>query len=469
MDLMKKHTSSQNIIRIARLKKHEKNSLSAKRRVRRARRLKKEIKNKKFELEQKNIRDINLPNSYVSNEMEGMCSNSNSVKKKDLSCFTFPANFDIFSNPELVFKTVDRLRSVLLHPKLKKLTLNHKKVRSNSLGSEAILGILASEIINDRRDSLDEELPVYGTFPKDKIAKEIVKSIGLVCELDSDEIKDASSSQHHSEVHLFRADNKYHQNVSVKNDKKRKVAKDCVDYLEECMNTHKLTINIDAQNRMNACLGEVLDNVGEHCGRTKSVWYVRSYFNDVRTEDNKGQYLELMVLNLGNSISDNFVNLSEDSKVKKTAMVYVDRHSDSLPESALLTVAALQGNMSSKRDKEPSRGQGSVTLIETFESIYQDYCTLRDPNGISNSRAKMNIISGDTVITFDGKYKSKVVDKPDGSEVFQMAFNDVRSLKKAPDRKYVYTMNDVKFPGLMINISIPLKGSTKPLEGITNE
>lgn len=460
---MKKKSLVDDFIRIKKTKKHDKNSKSARFRIRK----KKRIKNEQLKYKHLNGDIVQLNNADISDEIGRMSSAPVSVKKSDLKAFTFPATFDIFSNPEEALKTLERLRSVLLHPKLIKLNLNHKKVRSNSLGSEALLGLMTNEIINLRRHQRGEHLDIEGRLPNDKIAKALVQRIGLVCELQDDAFKDASNTEHTKSVHLFRADNRYHEGASVKHDKKRQVAKDCVNYLEKCMNSHRLSIKSDAQDRLIACLGEVLDNANEHCGRTKSLWYVRGYFND--TSDCKSRYLELMVVNFGNSIAQNFTDLPEDSKVKKKARTYVNLHNQKVEESTLFTVAALQGSMSSKLDDDPTRGQGSVTLIETFESIYNDYCALRDPNGKTKSKAVMNIISGNTVITFDGKFSSIVKNNPDGSEIFQMPFNEAQSLSFAPDSKYVYTMKDISFPGLMINIRIPLQGSTEPLEGVNND
>ncbi|EGR0752063.1 hypothetical protein D8T32_14110 [Vibrio vulnificus] len=463
---MKKKTAAQELIRIKRLKKHNKDSLSARFRARRAKRQRKHSK-APFMTE---LNTVQLNEAEISNEMSNMVINRSLDRVNNLKSFTFPKVFDIFSDPEGALSTINELRSVLLHPHLsQKLKLNHKKVKINSLGSEALLGLLTSEIVSRRRHQLGENLEIEGRFPNDKIAKALVERIGLVCELDDDAFQDASNTEHDSDYHLFRADNRYHEGASVKQDKKRKVATDCVDYLEKCMNSHRLTIKSEAQDRMVACLGEVLDNANEHCGRTKSLWYVRGYFNDIKSTDCKSRYLELTVMNFGNSISENFLNLPDDSKVKRKAKTYVDRHSNKVSEDALFTVAALQGSMSSKLDKEPTRGQGSVTLIETFESIYNDYCALRDPSGRSKARAVMNIISGRTVVTFDGRHQSKVVEKAGGGEVFQMAFNESQSLADSPDHRNVSTMKNIHFPGLMINIRIPLQGSTVPLEGVEND
>ena len=225
---MKMKSIVDDFIRIKKTKKHEENSKSAIHRMRKKKRLKREL------LKNKHIKSdvIQLHNADISHEMRKMSSAKTTVKQSDLNSFTFPATFDIFSAPEEALRTIERLRSVLLHPKLKKLKLNHKKVKVNSLGSEALLGLMTKEIINLRRHQLGEDLDIEGRFPKDKIAKALVKRIGLVCELQDDAFQDASNSEHSTNFHLFRADNRYHENASVKNDRKREIAKNCVDYLE---------------------------------------------------------------------------------------------------------------------------------------------------------------------------------------------------------------------------------------------
>ncbi|MBN3104310.1 hypothetical protein H4F50_20930, partial [Pectobacterium brasiliense] len=135
---------------------------------------------------------------------------------------------------------------------------------------------------------------------------------------------------------------------------------------------------------------------------------------------------------------------------------------------SLFTVASLQGSISTKSDSDPTRGHGTVTLIETFEAIYDGYKKLRG-NGVGGKNAEMNIISGETIIKFDGRYRSKIDEIEGGSEKFVMPFNAKQSLDEPPEDKYVYTMTNVKFPGVMINIRMPLYGSTVPLSGDSYE
>ncbi|ENO1858625.1 hypothetical protein ACA877_003279 [Vibrio alginolyticus] len=456
---MKKKVYPNKVIRKARLKKHLKNSISAKRKKRR-RKLKASLE-KEMALSLAS-QQLYFDDADFCNELIGQPRVLKSNRKITDYILKIPKTFDIFSNPEYVLRKVFELREVLLKPELKEIKVDYLKTRKISLGSEALLGILASEIVSYRLKELSDDgeraFEFLGRLPKRQNVAQLVDTIGLARELGDPDFKDAEEHEHIDNLHFFRADNRYFETISIKEDKKTKVAEDCVEHLEKCLNSHKLTIKEQAKDRLAACLGEVLDNANEHCARTKSVWYVRSYFND--KEDCS---LELMVLNLGNSIAENFETLPDDSEIKTIAERYVRRHASYHSSSALFTVAALQGNISSKGDEDPTRGQGSVTLIETFESIYNDYCTLRK-NGDTSDCAEMNLISGNTVVSFNGTHHSLVKENEDGSESFQMSFNSEQSLQVPPDKSSVYTMNDVSLPGLMINIRIPLTGSTEPLE-----
>ncbi|MBG6029346.1 hypothetical protein [Providencia vermicola] len=447
---MKKKIYPNELIRKKRLKKSIKKSDSYKRRIKRLKKRKNTNHN------------LIMLDTFISDNLIKANPNITNIKNvKSSFKFKIPSVFDIFKNPEIVLKTILKLNLILLNRQLNFITIDHRNLIKYGIGSEALLGLLATEIISNRRKQFNDEISLKGLYPKNKGAKEIVKSIGLSRELGDEQFKDANEHEHTENVHYFRYDNRYHNSPSTKVNKKSEVAEECVKYLDNCMRFHKLSLKENAKNRLSACLGEVLDNAEEHSGTTNSIWYVRGYFNNVKEE----RYLELSVFNLGNSIFDNFMLLPENSNIKNIASTYVNRHKGKLKDAALFTVAALQGDISTKKDADPTRGQGSVTLIENFESIYEEYCKLRNPESTENI-AEMNIISGETVVYFDGKYKSIVEEKDNGEERFIMPFNEKNTLQAPPDTRSVYTMNDVRFPGVMINIRIPLKGSTESLDKV---
>ncbi|RXQ03306.1 hypothetical protein EGL69_13620 [Vibrio parahaemolyticus] len=462
---MKQCSDSFNILRVARLKKHLKKSKSLLKRINKKKALKKEKKQKK-----KNppVKQIIMEDALLSNELS-VLSPKSLPRRYAMSGGTYkfkvPRCFDLFASPEEVLKAVAKFRAAALNPSVNEINIYHRNVLTNCLASEVLLGILAVEIRNFRK-RLKQPLHYKGVLPnsRSRAARVLLVHTGLLRQLLDKENEDAKQITHNSDVHVYRAENRYDQTSSVTgDDKKTQVSEECVEHLEECLNQHLLTLSQETQFRLTACLGEILDNANEHCDRTSKVWYVRSYLNN---NWKRHRYFELCVFNLGQTIAESFEALGDGSAIKQQALSYVEKHEHlpNLTRESLLTVAALQGNISSKRDDDETRGQGTVTLIETFESIYSAYCDLRVSSNDSSPKAQMSLISGSTVIDFDSTYSSKTTLHNDGSESFVISFNKSNTLKDAPDANYVRTMDEVKFPGVMINIRLPLQGNTLPLD-----
>jgi len=422
--------------------------------------------NGKIKIKTENIKEnIEINECFISNEIK---HSNKFIKTRDVikRKFTLPSNFDIISNPEGVLIAINKIIDILLCKKIKKLNLSHAKVKKTSLGSESLLGLVVSELVltkHDKKDLQVDNFTISGKLPKNNSdAIQLILSIGLIEELTK-RLSRETNNVHDKNIHLFLDSSKPEQNSGLKVDQKAKTSKDCVDYLERCLNSHELTLSEEIQFKLKACLGEIIDNADEHSNRTKSNWIIRGYFNN--TESPKNRYLELSVFNFGNSIIENFNELNENSKAKQNALRYVDKHKNKVSSDCLYSIHALQGSVSTKKDDEPTRGQGTVTLIETFELLYRDYCKLRDSN--SDVNVEMNIISGRSVINFDGQYKSSTKINDDGSETFEMPFNKENSLSFPPDERITKKMNGISFPGVMINIRIPLQGNDKsPVETV---
>ncbi len=460
---LKRKSDSLDILREARLKKHLKKSKSRLRRLKQAKARKKASKDA-YELTRNQLA---LEDATVSNELNVLSPDSlfsrNWLRGNEYK-FKVPRCFDLFAAPEEVLKAIAKFRTAALCPTIEEINISHRNVQTNCLASEVLLGVVASEIRSFRRQQ-KHPLRYKGVLPTShaRAPRALLVHTGLLRQLMDKENEDAKQILHNKDIHLYRAENRFEQTSSATgHDKKTIVSEECVQHLEECLNEHSLTLSKDAQHRLRACLGEILDNANEHCGRTSNVWFVRSYLNNNWKRD---RYFELCVFNFGRTIAESFEVLGDDSAAKKQAKAYAEKHiaNQGLTMESLLTVAALQGNVSSKRDDDETRGQGTVTLIETFESIFHDYCELRMNKTDNAPKAQMSLITGGTVITFDSTYKSKTTLRDDGSESFIISFNDSNSLENAPDPSYVRTMQDIKFPGVMINIRFPLQGSTLPL------
>ena len=425
----------------------------------------KKVRRERIAKARKNGELISLANSFLGDEFSILNNKKKKVSLSNTIKIVIPAKFDIFKNTENVISSIIDIAHKVMSPNLTYIKIDHRRVKESSLGSESLLGLLVTEIISNRRSQRGEKITIHGRIPlAGKKNRSLIENIGLVKELVDNQFQDAQDDNHENGMHLYRKDNRYAVNTSVKGDNKSITAQQCVSYLGSCLISHNLKLSEDYEDKLKACLGEVFDNAEEHCGRNKPVWFVRGYFNDVQNE----RSLELCVFNLGNSFFDNFNALPDASKIKNTALEYVNRHKATIDPRSLFTVASLQGSVSTKKDSDPTRGHGSVTLIETFEAIHDGYKKLRG-NGFSGKNAEMNIISGETIIKFDGRYRSKINEIEGGAETFIMPFNANQSLDEPPEEKYVYTMRNVKFPGVMINIRMPLYGSTVPLSGENDE
>lgn len=396
----------------------------------------------------------------LSNEL-GKLYDSTSYRykiKKGMLAFYIPKQFDIYKNPKSTLITISNFRYALLDKRVTQLALIHDDVES-CVASEFLIGLLAKEIDEYRRKA-GFPFDIKGIVKDDGSQFKLLKSIGIIAEIESDK-KEAHSCQSEGTTLFYRRDNSLnHTASSTANDIKNQTSSECVEHLKSCLFTQALKLNEDVEKDIEMCLGEVLDNVHEHCGMTAPIWFVRSYLN---TEIKEKRFFDLVVMNLGRSISETFDILPEDSAAKALAMEYVDYHEEDFDRDALITVAALQGNVSSKKDENSTRGQGTIRLIEMFDSIYQSYKTLRGND--CDTAAIMNLISGSTIITFDGTYSScRKDDDETGIEDVTVPFNRERSLRELPDSRCVKKMEGVHFPGVMLNIRIPLTGSTTPIE-----
>ncbi|QPK06529.1 hypothetical protein [Vibrio kanaloae] len=406
-----------------------------------------------------------LTGAKIAKEFDKLHLERKALSKKSCRTGTYkfpvPKNFDIYQYPEKVFAGLSELFSAATSKHVKRILFSHKS-QNTCMASEALLGILATDLCRARVLG-DHPLQLKGTINEGIATHELINEAGIVAELNHAKILAGEPLSTSKGSFVYRNDsNKFESASATADDAKTNVAEECIESFCEGLKVLSLKMHDDVKDELQMCLAEVLDNAEEHCHRTAPNWYVRSYLN---CSHESQRYFELMIMNIGHSIAETFNELPSSSPAKKLAQDYVDRHSASFGSDALTTVAALQGNISSKKDEEPTRGQGTVRLIETFELIYKAYTSLRG-NGNHKDKAMMNIISGSTVIHFDGKYSSKTTTNVDGSEDVHIPLNEEQSLQFPPSSKCVKTMDQNHFPGVMINIRIPLNGSTDPLDNL---
>ncbi|MDT3296087.1 hypothetical protein Q4Q57_13145 [Shewanella sp. SP2S2-6] len=372
-----------------------------------------------------------------------------------------PKNFNIFENPCSVLSFLAGFIDFALKSKSRKIVVNHSKTKKYSLGSEVLLGLLAGEV-KRVRNLASRPLEFSGLVKSNNVEHQLLLAeVGIISELDNAVL--ATGVEPNARIHVYKKDCTINESVSSTGDDLKNItASEFVTHIKSALYDHDLKLSDDAAESIKGCLGEILDNVNEHSGKTSPVWSVRGYINN----NGKNRDLELVVMNMGYSIAETFERLPEGNLSKGIVSKYASHHlrgrnGGLFNKEQLYTVAALQGRISSKNKKnKDTRGQGTITLIETFEKIYRDYQRLREPKG--SDCATMNLISGNVVVKFDGTYMSKILKNVDGGERVTISFNKTESLTDSPDPNYVCRMRSY-FPGLMINIKIPLRGSITPI------
>lgn len=360
-----------------------------------------------------------------------------------------PKNFSLQHNPQETLRALFRLAKYAKTARDRlRIYVDLYNVRTMDLAADSLLAILLKEIKNEcfgvRKAS------IRGVFPaSDELQKEM-EEVGTVRVLLAEQNKDNIEVDFSESAKTFR-----HRETGVEisrtldaSDSVETVTRKFADHVNGCL----LTIGYELNDlgRRNLCdyIGEVLTNAQEHAGIKD--WTIVGYLH---TDSRK---FKVAVINFGKSIEATFAALDEDSYAWKQVKYYVGRHekkaaSAGLSPGTLMAVAALQERVSSKNiDKSGTRGQGTVTMIEFFQRMFE-ICAAN-----SSGEAEMALISGSAHIIFNGKYKIAPHESTGRSVI---AFNPNNSLSVLPDSKVVKTMPGVYFPGTIITIEFPLSES----------
>ena len=118
---------------------------------------------------------------------------------------------------------------------------------------------------------------------------------------------------------------------------------------------------------------------------------------------------------------------------------------ESFKEETLWTLYSLQQGVTCVPHQK--RGNGTIQFINSF-------LKLRD-NDDDDTISHMYILSGNTIIEFDGKYQLFNKTNSKGETLDIISFNESGSLKEKPDSRYVKHVNNY-FPGTAIYVRLLL-------------
>lgn len=230
------------------------------------------------------------------------------------------------------------------------------------------------------------------------------------------------------------------------------------EYVNECLGRVGKALTNEAMSDLGTVVSEALINASDHssCGSR----YLIGYFEDVRQLDqlHSQGVLNVVILNYGQSIYEKFkfpfnpdaVNQNCVRRMEELSANYTKNSLFSLNkfrESTLWTLYALQQGVSSIPNAQ--RGNGTVKLIDKFFN-------LREQDVDNESR--MFILSGDSIIEFDGTYRLHDTYDSEGLKLSIMSFNDSGNLSEKPDERFV-RHSDYYFPGTAICARISLNSS----------
>jgi len=397
----------------------------------------------------KRIKKVQKKTPYNSNILNLLQDNLllKKLKHKRFRNVNIPQNFSFIDNPIDTLQIIKQLATYTRLPiKIKGISINHFNVESIDLAAETILDLTVLEMEKEIK-SHNRKFELKGQYPKDKHLKRFIRAIGIVKNLD---IKhELLSKDEEKDLRIFKMRNsKFFQKDNIEqSDYKENTVADFVDHINSCLISNGRELKPEAKIKLADYTGEIISNVEDHTDINE--WSVVGYL------DNSGEThaCEITIFNFGNTMSTTLRNLPKDHYTRKVISPYIELHNKSgwfsaeWNENDLLTLIALQGDISSKNTNEQmDRGQGTVEMIDFFQQMHKE-CINK-----GKSCAKMAILSGSTHILFDGHYSMSSVN---GRNV--IAFNKDNDLNQMPDKKYITNLGDKYFPGTIISIRFPLQ------------
>jgi hypothetical protein len=368
--------------------------------------------------------------------------------KKTAITLTIPEDFSLLSNTEEVLNIIAQLAHISTIKPINEIHIDHSKMYKDDLAAEILLG-QAVAYTDASRTNKGGKFKAIGTYPNDKKKIRLINSVGIVKEIQegsaSNQVKNEEDTI--EKVKIYKRCGLMHEELDIHTgDQKGRAISGFTDHINECLDTIDKQMTPDATQELGEYIGEIIGNAEEHSG--SPYWHIYGYLDHT---DPEKVYSEIVIYSLGKSMYDNFFEKKEVDIVFSKVKPYIDLHKDKRSENVLITVKALQQFVSSKRDEDITRGQGTIDLLNFFNLISHE-CVKFNGNGV----ARLTIVTGSVKIDIDGTYLPQI-DQHTGEETIY--FNKDNSPLLPPDSNFVSEMKGVSFPGTIIAIKFPLRDS----------
>lgn len=384
--------------------------------------------------------------SMLSNSYRG-----NPFPNKGRLTLSIPSIFSIIENPTVAIGVVGQFAKTLRQTtRPTNIYLDYSQLQHYDLAANALLDLVSVEFKKETNKNR-RRTRWQGVFPKSPEHKKFIRALGIIKHLHlTHEYLDAEEE---AELRIFDVRNRHYYRVDKpsKVDLKSKVVAGFSNHINQCLGDYNLELTPEALHKLCVYTGEILDNAEQHAEMVD--WSIQGYLdNSCETP-----ICEIAIFNFGKTIAETLSKLPKEGYTWKQIAPYIRQHrrrkffGESWAETDLLTLIALQGNVSSKNNApSDTRGNGTVELIEFFQKVHEE-CAPSSP-----IKATMAILSGSTHILFDGTYKlSNATDGPR-----RIAFNSGNDLNALPDSKYVRGLKSFHFPGTIISIRFPMSATS---------
>lgn len=367
--------------------------------------------------------------------------------------FLVPEKFSLLENPAEVIRVIATLAAQLQLPRVRDIHVDMSQMQSYDLGANCLLDVVVAEVTTKAKRT-GHRIRWSGKYPNPPDLRRRVQAMGVIKRLKIfheypvPEIASRLESFEHRCKNYVRA-------VRLNDtDEKNRTTQKFVDHVDACLGRIQRALTPPAKSVLAKYIGEIIDNAEEHAGMYD--WTIQGFL-----DTNSAEWAcEICIFNFGKTIATTLDSLPDGHYARQYVQPYLDEHekqgffSSGWARERLLTLIALQRGVSSKNvNGVTTRGYGTFELISFFMKMQQECAAKGDFDG-----ALMTLVSGNTRIVFDGKYRL--------NNHGRIAFNFDNDLQKLPDPQYVSELQGVSFPGTILSIRYPLaQANTSPVLG----
>ena len=360
-----------------------------------------------------------------------------------------PKEFSLISNPVESLSVLHNLATQYSRrSNFSTLNIDHSSLREYDLGAEKTLDHLVDQIKFENRGKT--KFKIKGSLPTAQPAKSFVCGVGVIRTLGADDQIDQTRKYDIFDQVDYNPSNS--ADGSGQAETKDIAVNSLVSHINGCLDGVDRCLSNKGIDMLSEAAAEALDNAVQHS--TGNNWAIASYL-----DTNTPEYTcELVIFNFGKSIAQTFEALPDDHFTRKLVNPYIDKHkhrnlfSHKWRRQDLLTLIALQERISSKNEQaDDTRGIGTINLIDFFQKLFDE---VPEAGGV---KPVMAILSGETHVLFDGKYKLS----PDAEGRRVIAFNESNSLAEKPDPRHFTSLSEAPFPGTIICIKFSTISQTK--------